>query len=103
MRPDSTEWDILGYPWANSNLLCSTIEKALKSLGFWGFSLLSKIGTEIPCPNEILTYPLAQRSLYGLRKQCLYAWLNVGVDIRRGGITGVSGPFLHVLHGRALR
>jgi hypothetical protein len=24
IRPDSTEWDVLGYPWANSSLLCST-------------------------------------------------------------------------------
>ena len=23
VRPDSTEWDILGYPWANSSLPCS--------------------------------------------------------------------------------
>lgn len=27
VRPDSTEWDILGYPWANSSLLCSTKQR----------------------------------------------------------------------------
>lgn len=40
VRPDSTEWDILGYPWANSSLLCSTKQRAVESQRFFVFACI---------------------------------------------------------------
>ena len=59
VRPDSTEWDILGYPWANSNLLCSTIEKALRNQGFFVFCFWI-ILRFCPFAHKISTKAIAQ-------------------------------------------